>query len=291
MSIEIRDLGKLQTATEKVYPALEDLTITPTNSKQHFKSQDFYGYDNVTCNAVNLQNKQVNPTLQSQTITADNNYIGLSSVQIEGVSSDIDPNIKPENIKDGISILNTTGTYKGEKYKPQFIAFYLFTGTDLSYETENLDTSLITNMQRMFEQSSNLLSLDLSNWDTSNVTNMYHFCYRCLKLKSIDVSSFDTSKVTTMAGFFDSCGEITSLDLSSFDTRAVTNMENILNSVNKLTEIKFGVNWISYGTQTYTNKTTGTWTNTTTGVSYTGLQALLEAGRTLGAIEGTWVKS
>ena len=54
-----------------------------------------------------------------------------------------------------------------------------------------------------------------------------------------------------------------------------------------LASITFGSNWISYGTETYTDQTTGTWTRASDGKTYTGLQVLLEAGRTKGVIVGT----
>lgn len=259
------------------------------------------------------------------------------------INADIDPNIIPENIKEGVSILGVNGTFKGNKYAPSYVSFYLFSGTDLTSETQNLDTSNMTTMIRMFEQCTNLTNVDVSDFDTSNVEQMFYmffrceklthldfsgwdtskvinfdsFLDRCYKLENIDVSSFNTSNaqifsymfgrtssntildlssfntsnVTKMDNMFLDCSALQKLDLSSFDTRNVTAMVNMLKGANNLTEIKFGANWISSGTETYTNQTTGTWTNSVTGVSYTGLQALLEAGRTLGAIEGTWIRS
>ena len=376
MNYNVKYLGDLQYGVIKKDPPLENLTITPTNEQQNFKSTEYYGYDNVTCEAVNLQekvvsptiesqvisadegyvglsqvtinqptlqNKEVTPTTSTQTITADNNYIGLSSVQVNAVTSAIDNNIQASNIKDGVEILGVTGNYKGEKYAPKYISFYQFSGTDLLEETQNLDVSKLTTMARMFEQCTNLTNVDVSGWDTSNVEYMFYTFFRCEKLvnlnfsgwntskvinfdsffdrcnrlQNIDVSSFDTSnaqifsymfgrtsnntilnlsnfntsKVTKMDNMFLDCNALQKLDLSSFDTRNVTTMVNMLRGANNLTEIKFGANWKSSGTESYTNITTGTWTNSTTGVSYTGLQALLEAGRTLGAIEGTWLKS
>lgn len=60
----------------KVTPELENIEITPSKEEQTFKSKDCYGYDNV----------KVNP-----------------------VTNEIDSNIKPENIKEGIEILGVQG--------------------------------------------------------------------------------------------------------------------------------------------------------------------------------------
>ena len=86
---------------------------------------------------------------------------------------------------------------------------------------ENLNTSKVTNMSRMFRDCYSLTSLDLSNFDTSNVTDMSEMFYDCWT--SIDVSSFNTSKVVDMTSMFWGCGS-TTLDLSNFDTSNVTSM-------------------------------------------------------------------
>lgn len=56
-----------------------------------------------------LQEKSVEPKTEAQTITPDEDYYGLSSVTVEAVTSDIDSNIKPENIVEGVDILGVEG--------------------------------------------------------------------------------------------------------------------------------------------------------------------------------------
>ena len=58
-----------------------------------------------------------------------------------------------------------------------------------------------------------------------------------------------------------------------------------------LASITFGSNWISYGTETHTDQTIGTCARVSDEKTYTGLQALLEAYRTKGAIAEIWTKS
>lgn len=60
------------------------------------------------------QNKIVEPTISLQNIRPDTGYDGLSRVQVNPVTSSIDTNIKPENIKSGTTILSITGTYNGD---------------------------------------------------------------------------------------------------------------------------------------------------------------------------------
>ena len=73
-------------------------------------------FDSVTVNVPSTSN----PKLQSKTVSAradstklvrpDIGYDGLSNVVVNKVTADIDSNIKPENIKNGITVLGVTGT-------------------------------------------------------------------------------------------------------------------------------------------------------------------------------------
>lgn len=57
-----------------------------------------------------LQEKTVAPTTTQQIVTADSGKDGLSKVTVEAVTSSIDSNIVPENIKKDVTILGVTGT-------------------------------------------------------------------------------------------------------------------------------------------------------------------------------------
>ena len=78
------------------------------------------------------QTKTANPSTNSQTITADTGY-ELASVTINPVTSSIDANITPGNIKKDVSILGVTGIYEGSggggsgQYKLVFISTQPFT--------------------------------------------------------------------------------------------------------------------------------------------------------------------
>ena len=101
----------------------------------------------------------------------------------------------------------------------------------------NLDTSNVTNMSKMFRDSSNLTELDLSKFNTAKVTDMYAMFYGCTNLKSIDLSSFDTSKVTDMMRMFAGCKEMVNIDVSHFNTSNVTTMSQIFYGCEKLEEL------------------------------------------------------
>lgn len=63
-----------------------------------------------------LQTKSVTPTTSAQQITPDSGWDALAEVNISAVTASIDQNIQPQNIKNGVSILNTLGTYTGEEH-------------------------------------------------------------------------------------------------------------------------------------------------------------------------------
>ena len=69
--------GEINNGVKVVSPSLINLEVTPSKEKKTYKHEGSYGYDNVVVNAV---------------------------------TSNIDGNIQPSNIKNGVSILGVTGT-------------------------------------------------------------------------------------------------------------------------------------------------------------------------------------
>lgn len=138
----------------------------------------------------------------------------------EIVASDFDTEI--ENIPSG-----------GGKYAPRTIKFSGYTGTNLVYETQNLDTSNLTSTSDMFSQCNNLTEIDISNWNTSNVANMSGM-FSNTALSSLDLSSFDTSNVTIMYAMFSGC-HFSQLNLNDLDLTNVFSMEQFVASNQQLT--------------------------------------------------------
>ena len=69
---------------------------------------------------VNLQEKTTNPATTTVEVTPDSGFDGLSKVTVNPVDSNIDPNIVPENIKTGVTILGVGGSLKEEKPEERF---------------------------------------------------------------------------------------------------------------------------------------------------------------------------
>lgn len=64
-----------------------------------------------------IEELNVTPTTSAQVITAPSGTDGYNPVNVSAVTSSIDENIQAENIKEGVTILNVTGTLSGgEKF-------------------------------------------------------------------------------------------------------------------------------------------------------------------------------
>ena len=91
---------------------------------------------------------------------------------------------------------------------------------------ENLNTTHVTDMSKMFYNCYNLNSLNLSQFNTGNVEKMNEMFYYCRGLNSLDLSAFNTAKVNNMYRMFYYC-YVRTIDLSSFNTANVENMDEM----------------------------------------------------------------
>ena len=98
---------------------------------------------------------------------------------------------------------------------------------------EYLDTGLVTDMDYMFYNCSNLTNLDLNDWDTSKVTSLFGTFQGCTNLRTLEVSNWNTSEVTMMGsptpnfsygGVFQDCKNLIELNLNNWDTSNVVAM-------------------------------------------------------------------
>ncbi|WP_217925265.1 MucBP domain-containing protein [Enterococcus gallinarum] len=118
---------------------------------------------------------------------------------------------------------------------------------------DKLDTSRVTNMSGMFNNTRGLTKLDVSNFDTSNVTNMYAMFNGLFDLTSLDVSNFDTRNVTNMSLMFANVINIDKFDLSNFDTRNVTDMSLMFANLRRSDLDTFSMDLSNFNTSQVTN--------------------------------------
>lgn len=236
--------GKLNSGIEKIYPPLENLEIAPSGEKQEFNHPNYYGYDNVTVEAIKLQEKTVIPTTNQQIITADDSFSGLNQVIVNKVTNEIDSNIKAENIKVGINILGVDGALEPDKpnqskevtptKETQIIK------ADDGYELEQVTVNAISDEYVIptgtLEITENGIH-DVTNYKevSANIheptpyspkfISFYNYKGRDL---DYEISNLDTSNMTTMESLFDGGNgnivPINKIDVSHFNTSKVTNM-------------------------------------------------------------------
>ena len=244
-------------------PTKEPLSITPARVEQKFAAPENVKFDPITVDPVtsdidiNIQPENikeginilgvdgilkeekteevfdVQPTTVEQTITPAEGNV-FSGGTVHAVTSSIDSNIQPENIKEGVSILGVEGTLSGGGGSDVFVVpdgvkFGFSTVTEIP---SNWDFSNVTNMDRMFYLCRGLTTIPLL--DTSNVTNMSYMFNYCEKLTTIP--QLDTSKVTNMNSMFGDCRHLTTIP--QLDTSKVTDMRNMLDSCNGLTTVE-----------------------------------------------------
>lgn len=115
---------------------------------------------------------------------------------------------------------------------------------------ENLNTSLVCDMTRMFGDCSAITELDLNSFNTTclhSMSSMFDGCHSlkkislenfsasniasfgrafrgCSSLRKIDLSNFKTERADQMYAMFEGCSSLDSLDLSHFKTENVLDM-------------------------------------------------------------------
>lgn len=89
-----------------------------------------------------------------------------------------------------------------------------YKGTEL--DVSNLDTSNVTNMEKMFQDCIELGKLDVSNFNTFNVEEMYSMFSGCNNLTELNLSNFNTIRVRNMNSMFFGCGNLETLYLSNW---------------------------------------------------------------------------
>ena len=178
----------------------------------------------------------------SQTITPDEGFDGMSSVQINaaitGESSAIDfssigydAELSAElNAKWNNDVAYSKTLY--DAWNPSNTSAYqLYTSDKKLVYAPNIDTSNVTTMYQMFQSCSSLTTVP--EFNTSNVTSMYCMFSSCKSITTVKL--FDTSNVTDMGDMFRTCPKLTSVP--EFDTSKVKKMQNMFNSCDSLTTV------------------------------------------------------
>jgi surface protein len=93
-------------------------------------------------------------------------------------------------------------------------------------ELIKLNTSNITNMERMFAGCGELVSVNSQNWDTGNVTNTGWMFQNCSKLVSLDLSNWDLTNTPNAGSIFQGCNALHTLRLDNCSNDTINKLIN-----------------------------------------------------------------
>ena len=272
-----------------VQPELQDKEIIPSREEQVIGCDEGkYGLRSVTVRAVTAEidpdikaenirkgveilgvygtftpkvdNITINPTTARQSFVTPEGVDGYDKVFVEAVTSSIDNNIQPENIKQGVSILGVEGTLSGGgtpdyhymKGTIDRVGLKAIGWTDediLTYEQNKSPHYTWQNDQYIVnEENKTLYSLDnpdpSSYKDNPNITfvpnkNMGSYFAKPSGFREMKyikgIPFFDTSNITDASYFFYGCSNLTTIP--PLDLSRATDASHLFNNCSSLTTI------------------------------------------------------
>ncbi len=256
-----------------IYPQLENLTVTPSKEEQTFNHTDSYGYDEVTVEPINLQDKKL--TLNENgvyNIKADEEYSGLNNVEVTlDAIEDLDAELNTYNeelteqtttIEDIVETLkgkgiigakelnvlpskeaqviegiyNKVNVAGSETLSPENIK----SGVDIFgvIGTGNMANFEITDASHLFYKNARMENKDELIALCKNLTSTEGMFYMAGRSnQTLDLTMLDVSQVTNMSYAFYACN-YNYIDMSNWDTSKVENFSYMFNQ-NRMTEYDF----------------------------------------------------
>ena len=204
-----------------------------------------------------LEDIVVSPSTSEQTITPSVDYDGINQVKVNAVTSKIDTDIQPQNIKKGINILGVEGTIE-ERPEPKYqnkianpataeqiifpdAGYDALTQVKINAVTKSIDSNI---KPENILQGVSILGVEGALEPGAEVVKKYkprHISFYSSPTTSLEdeIAMLDTSLVEEMSNMFNFCNNIKKLDLSSFDTSSAKgSMERMFAQCTKLEELK-----------------------------------------------------
>ena len=240
---------------------LQSKIITPTDNEQEITADsDYDALSSVIVEATPIEDITIDPSMETKTYSRNDGKF-INSVTVNQVTSDVDANIQPENIKQNMSILGVVGTFTGEQQnyfgalnangkeaQPGILnailsvpddlvityAMYMFHNCQKLKKAPKLDYSNVTDCTSMFAYTYAMTDgSGLVNF--KKITNAYRMFYYS-GITSIDFSSWDFTNLTTVSGMFNSASKLKTLILDSKSSTKLTNMSSFC-SYTKMTNV------------------------------------------------------
>lgn len=222
--------SKLQDKTSAA--SHEDIVITADS--------DYDALSSVTIKKVETEDITINPSMEEKTYERSTDKF-INKVTVNPVTSDVDANIRPENIKQNMSILGVVGSYTGE---PQtYYSTLNKSGSTSGCGILNCiidipPTTVITTGYGVFSTLAGLRRVP--DLDYSALKDCTYMFYKCSALK--DTSGARNFKSITTATFMFEQSGITSLDCSTWNVSNATNFNQFCNTCSSLVTLNVS-NW------------------------------------------------
>lgn len=195
INVESQDIS-LNLGMGKIEPITQEKEVNPTTEIQEvIPDEGFTGLSKVTVNAITGDTLEITPSLEEQTFNGV-----YTEVKSKGVTSEVDENIKPENIKGGVEILGVTGNI-------EFIDYW-------STEPNTSNQQSIFNLTYYVKELPKYINI-------SNYTSNFSLTHLDL-LEKADLREWDLSKITSFG--FQSCDRLKEINMSDCDLSSSTKL-------------------------------------------------------------------
>jgi hypothetical protein len=210
----------------------EDIVITADS--------DYDALSSVTITKVDTEDITVNPSMEEKTYERSTDKF-INTVTVTPVTAEVDANIRPENIKQNMSILGVVGSYTGE---PQtYYSTLNKSGSSSSCGIIKciIDVPPTTVITTGYGTFSTLTSLKrVPDLDYSALKDCSYMFHQCSGIK--DTSGAVNFKSITNAVYMFQQSGITSLDCSTWDMTNASNFNQFCNTCSSLVTLNVS-NW------------------------------------------------
>ena len=191
-----------------------DSNIQPSNIKE---GVSILGVDGSVIES-NETTLNVTPTTSAQTLSPTSPYTGFDEVNVSAVTSSIDANIQPENIRENVTILGTTGT----AYVPEYFVDFSVSRETLTKKVKMINLSGVTAIgtRALLYEYNGMAFPAHTHIDMSNIVTISSSACNGMFALTTGVESVDLSGLKTIYGdgcdaMFKNNTDIVSVDLSS----------------------------------------------------------------------------
>jgi surface protein len=208
----------MDVGVKKIYPAIENLEVTPKKEKQEFNHEDSYGYDKVVVNSI--PNEYIIPS-GTLPITENKTY---DVTEYSKVSASVYP---APNLQNKELTINENGTHKitadDEFDGLNEVSVTVDAIENLTEELETYNNELTAQEAKIsgaIELIKNKMFGEAGKYKP-NYISFYRYPYDSLEY---EIENIDGSNLKSLYYSFSSISKITNLDLSKLDVRNVTDV-------------------------------------------------------------------